>query len=152
MTARERLEALGYSLPALEPVKYSYVRARQSGTTVFLAGQTPKIDGRYPFLGKVGDAVSLEDAQVCARFCVLNLLAAAEEHLGSLDRITAVLKVNGFVASAPAFTQQPLVINAASDLLVAVLGDAGKHARTAIGVPVLPSDAPVEIDMILEAG
>lgn len=150
MSALERLHALGLSLPELEPVKYSYVRARQSGKTVYLAGQTPKSKAGYAYKGKLGEAVSLEEGQECARLCMLNLLAAAHEHLGSLDRITAVLKVNGFVASAPTFTQQPLVINAASDLLVSVLGDAGKHARTAIGVPVLPSDAPVEIDMILE--
>jgi enamine deaminase RidA (YjgF/YER057c/UK114 family) len=150
MSALERLEALGLTLPELEPVKYSYVRARQSGSIVYLAGQTPKSRGGYAYTGKLGAEVSLEQGQECARLCMLNLLAAAHEYLGDLDRITAVLKVNGFVASAPTFTDQPKVINAASDLLVAVLGEAGKHARTAIGVPVLPSNAPVEIDMILE--
>jgi len=150
MSAHDRLQALGLSLPVLEPVRHSYVRARQSGNTVYLAGQTAKADGRYPYTGKLGETVSLEAGQECARICVLNLLAAAEEHLGSLERITAVLKVNGFVACVPAFTQQPQVINAASDLLVSVLGEVGKHARTAIGVPALPSDSPVEIDMIIE--
>lgn len=150
MSAEQRLAELGLTLPELEPVKHSYVRARQTGQLVFLAGQTPKRDGGYPVKGKLGAEVSLEQGQECARICALNLLAAAREHLGSLDRIAQVVQLTGYVASAPGFTQQPLVVNAASDLLVAVLGDAGRHARTAIGVAVLPSDAPVEIDLVLE--
>ena len=151
MSAEYRLVELGLLLPALEPVKHSYVRARQSGLLVFLAGQTPKRDGGYPFKGKLGAEVSVEQGQECARICALNLLAAAREHLGSLDQIAQIIQVTGYVASAPSFTQQPLVINAASDLLVALLGEAGRHARTAIGVAALPSDAPVEIDLVLEA-
>ena len=151
MSAETRLAELGLTLPDLEPVKHAYVRARQSGSLIFLAGQTPKRDGSYPFTGKLGAEVTLEQGQECARICALNLLAAAREHLGSLDRIAQIVQVTGYVASAPSFTRQPLVINAASDLLVAVLGEAGRHARTAIGVAALPSDAPVEIDLVLEA-
>jgi enamine deaminase RidA (YjgF/YER057c/UK114 family) len=151
MNAEQRLAALGLTLPELEPVKHSYVRARQSGLLVFLAGQTPKRDGGYPYKGKLGATVTLEQGQECAHICALNLLAAAREHLGSLDRIAQLVQVTGYVASAPDFTQQPQVINAASNLFVEVLGDAGRHARTAIGVASLPSDAPVEIDLVFEA-
>lgn len=150
MSAEARLAELGLSLPDLEPVKHAYVRARQSGSLVFLAGQTPKQDGGYPYKGKLGAEVTLEQGQECARICALNLLAAAREHLGNLDRIAQIVQVTGYVASAPTFTQQPLVINAASDMFVSVLGEAGRHARTAIGVAVLPSDAPVEIDLVFE--
>jgi enamine deaminase RidA (YjgF/YER057c/UK114 family) len=141
---------LGYQLPVLEPVKHSYVRARQSGVLVFLAGQTPKQDGRYPILGKLGAEVTVEQGRECARICALNLLAAAREQLGSLNRIAQIIQLTGYVASTPEFAQQPLVINAASDLLVEVFGDAGRHARTAIGVAALPSNVPVEIDLVLE--
>ena len=151
MNVEQRLAALGLTLPELEPVKHSYVRARQSGLLVFLAGQTPKRDGGYPYKGKLGVNVTLEQGQECAQICALNLLAAAREHLGSLDRIAQIIQVTGYVASAASFTQQPAVINAASNLLVEVLGGAGRHARTAIGVAALPSDAPVEIDLVFEA-
>ncbi len=150
MSAEQRLAELGYRLPALEPVKHSYVRARQSGVLVFLAGQTPKRDGSYPYLGKLGAEVTVEQGRECAQICALNLLAAAREHVGSLDRIAQIVQITGYVASAPDFAQQPLVMNAASDLLVAVLGEAGLHARTAIGVAALPGNVPVEIDLVFE--
>jgi enamine deaminase RidA (YjgF/YER057c/UK114 family) len=121
-----------------------------SGNLVFTAGQLPFADGALPATGKVGAEVSAEDAQRFARTCALNALAAAESVIGSLDRVTRIVKVVGFVASAPDFTDQPTVINGASDVLGEIFGDAGKHARSAVGVAVLPRDSPVEVELILE--
>jgi enamine deaminase RidA (YjgF/YER057c/UK114 family) len=145
-----RLAELGLTLPKVTKPVASYVPAAVTGSLVFTAGQLPFADGALPATGKVGAEVSPEDAQRFARTCALNALAAAESVIGSLDRVTRIVKVVGFVASAPDFTGQPAVINGASDVLGEIFGDAGRHARSAVGVAVLPLDAPVEVELILE--
>ena len=145
-----RLEELGLTLPPVVAPVAAYVPTAVTGNLVFTSGQLPFVDGALPATGKVGAEVSAEDAARFAATAALNALAAAADAIGSLDRVTRVVKVVGFVASAPAFTGQPLVVNGASNLLLDVFGDAGKHARSAIGVAVLPLDAPVEIELILE--
>ena len=128
----------------------AYVPAIVTGNLVFTAGQLPFVDGKLAATGKVGAEVSADDAAKLARTCVLNALAAASSVIGSLDRVTRVVKVVGFVASAPDFTGQPGVMNGASELLGEIFGDAGRHARSAVGVAVLPLDAPVEVELIVE--
>jgi enamine deaminase RidA (YjgF/YER057c/UK114 family) len=150
MDIEARLQELGYVLPDPAAPTNSYVHVRQVGNLLYMAGQGPKKEGRYPYLGKLGANVTLEQGQECARNCVVNLLGAAKHYLGDLARLKSAVKVVGYVASASDFTQQPAVMNAASDLLLAVMGEAGRHARTSIGVAVLPGDIPVEIEMILE--
>jgi enamine deaminase RidA (YjgF/YER057c/UK114 family) len=145
----DRLAELGLILPAVAAPAGAYVPAVVSGDLVFTAGQLPFVDGALPETGKVGAGVSAEAAKDWARQCALNALAAAESAIGSLDRVTGVVKVTGFVASDPSFTGQPGVINGASELLGDVFGEAGKHARSAVGVAVLPLDSPVEVELIL---
>ncbi len=150
MSVADRLAELGLALPPVATPAGAYVPAMASGNLVFTAGQLPLIGGVLPALGKVGAEVGADEAKEFARVCALNALAAAESVIGSLDRVTRVVKVVGFVASAPDFTGQPGVINGASELLGEVFGDAGRHARSAVGVAVLPLDAPVEVELILE--
>ncbi|MCW2956395.1 MAG: LysR family transcriptional regulator [Thermoleophilia bacterium] len=145
-----RLAELGITLPQVVKPVASYVPAVVTGNLVFTAGQLPFADGALPATGKVGASVSAEDANGYARTCALNGLAAIESVIGSLDRVTRIVKVVGFVASAPEFTGQPGVINGASDVLAEIFGDAGRHARSAVGVAVLPLDAPVEVELIIE--
>lgn len=145
-----RLAELGISIPQLAKPVAAYVPATTSGNLVFTAGQLPFVDGALPATGKVGADVSADDAAGYARICVLNALAAAESVIGSLDRVTRVVKVTGFVASAPDFSGQPGVLNGASTVLGEIFGDIGQHARSAVGVAVLPLDAPVEVELILE--
>ena len=145
-----RLAELGLEVPATSKPVAAYVPALTSGNLVYTSGQLPLLDGSLPATGKVGAAVTAEDAAVYARQCVLNGLAAARSAIGSLDRITRVVKVVGFVASDPSFTGQPSVINGASELLHDIFGEAGQHARSAVGVAVLPLDSPVEIEFIFE--
>lgn len=149
-TPAERLAELGLELPAVVPPVAAYVPAVRSGQLVFTAGQLPMRDGALLVTGKVGDAVTAEQAHECARQCALNALAAVAAEIGGLENIARVVKVVGFVASTPDFTGQPQVVNGASELLAAVLGDAGIHARSAVGVPVLPLDAPVEVELVVE--
>jgi enamine deaminase RidA (YjgF/YER057c/UK114 family) len=146
----DRLAELGLELPAVAMPAGAYIPAITTGNLVFTAGQLPSVGGVLRGTGKVGAAVTPEDAKDFARTCVLNALAAASGVIGSLDRITKVVKVVGFVASDPAFTGQPGVINGASELLGEIFGDAGAHARSAVGVAVLPLDAPVEIEFVFE--
>ncbi|MDQ4106208.1 MAG: RidA family protein [Actinomycetota bacterium] len=141
---------MGYELPAVPTPAGSYVPAVRSGSFVFTAGQLPLISGELSHTGKVGDSVSVEEARECARICALNALAAAAEESGGINRIGRVVKVTGFVASAAGFTRQPEVINGTSDLLGEVFGEAGRHARSAVGVSELPLDAPVEVEIIVE--
>jgi enamine deaminase RidA (YjgF/YER057c/UK114 family) len=153
MSIDARLAELGIALPELAAPAGSYVPAVVTGNLVFTAGQLPFVDGKLPATGKVGEGdglVSPADAKGYARESALNGLAAIKSVIGSLDRVTRVVKVVGFVASDPAFTGQPGVINGASDLLVEVFGDAGLHARSAVGVAVLPLDTPVEVEFIVE--
>ncbi len=152
MTAapEERLAELGLTLPAVATPVAAYVPAVRTGTYVYTAGQLPLADGKLLATGKVGDAVSAEDAAGLARACALNALAAAASVAGGLSAITRIVKVTGFVASAPGFTGQPQVVNGASELFTEVFGEAGQHARSAVGVAVLPMDAPVEVELIAE--
>ncbi|HEV7567242.1 MAG: hypothetical protein QOD05_733 [Microbacteriaceae bacterium] len=148
----ERLAELGITLPDVAPPVAAYVPAVQAGAFVYTSGQLPFVAGALPATGKVGDGSGLipaVDAKEYARLCVLNALAAAKGVIGSLDRVTQVVKVTGFVASDPTFTGQPGVVNGASELLGQIFGDAGVHARSAVGVAVLPLDSPVEVELIL---
>lgn len=146
----DRLAELGLSLPPVAAPVAAYVPAVVSGDLVFTAGQLPFVDGALPATGKVGAEVDAPDAVGYARTCALNALAAAESAIGSLDRVTRVVKAVVFVASDPAFTGQPAIANGASELLGEVFGEAGAHARSAVGVAVLPLDAPVELELVLE--
>ena len=150
MSVEQRLTELGLKLPVLAKPAGAYVPAIVTGNLVYTAGQLPFVDGALLATGKVGAAVTPEDAATYARTCALNALAAAASVIGSLDRVTRVVKVVGFVASTPDFSGQPGVINGASELLGEVFGEAGQHARSAVGVAVLPLDAPVEVELILE--
>jgi enamine deaminase RidA (YjgF/YER057c/UK114 family) len=146
----DRLAELGLELPPVAKPVAAYVPAVVTGKLVFTAGQLPFVSGTLAATGKFGAALAAEDGAALARICVLNALAAAESVIGSLDRVTRVVKVVAFVASTPDFTGQPGVANGASELLGQIFGDAGQHARSAVGVPVLPLDAPVEVELILE--
>lgn len=151
MTAvAERLSELGLSLPGVAKPVAAYVPAVMSGNLVFTSGQLPIVDGELVARGKVGSDIVREDAARYAQIATLNALAAVDAVIGSLDRVTRVVKVVVFVASAPDFTGQPLVANGASELLLNVFSDAGMHARSAVGVPVLPLDSPVEVELVLE--
>lgn len=147
--ALSRLSALGLSLPAAPAAVANYVPFLAHGDLLFISGQVSKTaDGRL-ISGHLGDNLGVSEGQDAARHCALNILAQAQAALGDLDRIAQVLRLTGFVASAPGFTDQPQVINGASDLMVAVLADAGRHTRSAVGVASLPLGAAVEIDAIL---
>jgi enamine deaminase RidA (YjgF/YER057c/UK114 family) len=148
--AEERIAALGLTLPEVVAPLAAYVPAVRTGSYVFTSGQLPMVDGKLPATGKVGADVTAEQAKELARTCALNALAAVKSVVGDLDRIARVVKVVGFVASAPDFAGQPGVVNGASELLGDVLGDAGVHARSAVGVAVLPLDAPVEVEIQVE--
>ncbi|QNE35178.1 RidA family protein [Leifsonia shinshuensis] len=147
-----RLAELGIDLPAVVPPVAAYTPAVVDGGHVYTSGQLPMVSGALPATGKVGDGhglVPADDAKEYARICALNALAAVKSVIGSLDRVTRVVKVVGFVASDPSFTGQPGVINGASEVLGEIFGDAGVHARSAVGVAVLPLDAPVEVEIIV---
>lgn len=145
-----RLTELGLELPDVAKPAGAYVPAMVTGHLLFTAGQLPWVNGELPATGKVGAEVTAEVAKDLSRYCVLNALAAAKAAIGSLDRIQRVVKVVGFVSSDPKFTGQPGVINGASELLGEIFGPAGEHARSAVGVAVLPLDTPVEIEFIFE--
>jgi enamine deaminase RidA (YjgF/YER057c/UK114 family) len=145
-----RLSELGITLPGVATPVASYVPAMTTGNLLFTAGQLPFVDGQLVRTGKVGTDISASEAAALARICTLNALAAAKATLGSLDRVTRIVKVNGFVASHPDFIGQPQVLNGASEILGEIFGDLGHHARAAVGVAVLPLDAPVEVELILE--
>lgn len=148
-TALERLAELGLRLPAVPAPAGSYQPAAQSGALVYTAGQLPFVDGRLEVTGKVGAGVSADQANALARLAALNALAAIDALVG-LNRVVRVVRVGGFVASTPEFTGHPGVVNGASDLLFEVFGEAGRHARTAVGVAALPLDSPVEVELIVE--
>ena len=150
MTATTRLAELGLTLPTVAAPVAAYVPAVRSGNLVWTSGQLPFVDGALPVTGKVGAEVEGGRAQELARTCALNALAAIAAEIGDLDRVRRVVKVVGFVASAPGFFGQPGVINGASELLGQVFGDAGRHARSAVGVAVLPLDSPVEVEVVVE--
>jgi enamine deaminase RidA (YjgF/YER057c/UK114 family) len=149
-TVADRLAELGLTLPEVVPPLAAYQPAVRSGVYVFTSGQLPIVKGELVATGKVGAEVSAERAKELAAICALNALAAVRSVVGDLDRIARVVKVTGFVASAPDFTGQPAVVNGASELLGQILGDKGVHARSAVGVAVLPLDAPVEVEIQVE--
>jgi enamine deaminase RidA (YjgF/YER057c/UK114 family) len=150
-TAAERLAALGLTLPPVTAPVAAYVPALRTGSYIYVSGQVPVADGKIAATGKVGAEVSAEDAADLARICALNALAAAAAAAGGLENIRRIVKVVGFVASAPGFNGQPQVINGASELLIEVLGEDGRHARSAVGVAELPLNVPVEVELIAEA-
>ena len=150
MTPEERLAELGLALPPVVPPVAAYVPAVRSGSLVWTSGQLPMVEGKLVAEGLVGADVSPEQAKDLARTCGLNALAAVAALTGDLSAVKRVVKVVGFVASAPGFTGQPGVVNGASELLGEVFGEAGRHARSAVGVAVLPLNAPVEVELVVE--
>jgi enamine deaminase RidA (YjgF/YER057c/UK114 family) len=146
----DRLIELGSPLPEVAKPVAAYVASVVTGNLVFTAGQLPFIDGALPETGKVGGTVSPENAKAYARQAALNALAAVKLAIGDLDRVTRVVKLVGFVASVPEFSGQPAVMNGASEFLGEVFGEAGIHARSSVGVTVLPLDSPVEVEIIVE--
>lgn len=149
-TPERRLAALGLTLPEVATPQAAYVPAVRTGDYIYTAGQLPIVDGLLLATGKVGTEVDPAYAAELARICALNALAAAASVAGGLDGIRRIVKVTGFVASDPGFTGQAQVVNGASELLISVFGDDGRHARSAIGMAVLPRDAPVEVELIAE--
>jgi enamine deaminase RidA (YjgF/YER057c/UK114 family) len=147
--AEDRLVELGLTVPEVPKPVAVYVPAVRSGDHVFTSGQLPMKNGELMVSGKVGGEVSVEEAVACAEQCALNAIAAVKSMVGDLDRVAQVVKVVAFVASTPDFTGQPGVANGASEMLGRVFGDAGVHARSAVGVPVLPLDAPVEVEIVV---
>lgn len=151
-TPEQRLADLGLTLPQVPKPLAAYVPAVRSGSLVFTSGQLPTVDGALLKAGKVGAEVSADEAKQLAERCALNALAAIRAEIGELSRVRRVVKLVGFVASAPDFAGQPTVVNGASELLGKVFGEAGVHARSAVGVAVLPLDAPVEVELTVEIG
>jgi enamine deaminase RidA (YjgF/YER057c/UK114 family) len=150
VTPEERLADLGLSVPDVAKPVAAYVPALRSGNHVYTSGQLPMRDGQLMLTGKVGGEVTQEEAVECARQCALNALAAVRAEVGELSAVKRIVKVVAFVASTPDFTGQPLVANGVSELLGEVFGEAGRHARSAVGVNVLPLDSPVEVELVVE--
>ena len=149
-TPTARLAELGLTIPEVAKPVAAYIPAIRSGNHVYTSGQLPMRDGQLMYVGKVGGEISPEEAVECAQQCALNALAAIQAEVGSLDAVKRIVKVVCFVASTPDFTGQPQVANGVSELLGDVFGEAGRHARSAVGVPVLPLDAPVEVELLVE--
>jgi enamine deaminase RidA (YjgF/YER057c/UK114 family) len=149
-TPEERLQEFGVDLPAPAAPVAAYVPCVRTGNLVYVSGQVPSVDGKPTHLGHLGDDVDLEAGRAAARTCAVNVLAALKAELGELSRVRRVVKVTGFVASTPGFTDHPKVVNAASELFGEVFGDAGRHARAALGVAALPLGVPVEVEAIVE--
>lgn len=150
MSIEQRLAEKNIVLPTVAAPAANYVPTVQSGNLLFVSGQIPMLNGQIQYQGKVGKDFTLEQAQACARLCGLNILAQTKAALGSLDRVKRVVKLGGFVNCVDGYADQPKVINGASDLMVEVFGDAGRHARFAVGTNALPLNVAVEIDAILE--
>ncbi len=149
-TPEERLAELGLEVPEVAAPVAAYVPAVRSGSYVYTSGQLPMRNGELITTGKVGGEVSAEQAVECARQCALNAIAAVRAEVGDLSQVKRIVKVVAFVASTPDFTGQPGIANGASELFGDVFGEAGQHARSAVGVPVLPLDAPVEVELLVE--
>lgn len=150
MIIEKKLEELGIRLPVPPQPVATYTSCKQVGNLVFVSGQGPIIEGKQMYTGKLGNNLKMEDGYLAARYCAVNLLAQLEAYLGNLDRVKQVVHMKGFIASEDHFTEQPAVMNGASDLMVEVFGEAGKHTRCALGTNVLPTDIPVEVEMIVE--
>lgn len=146
----ERLQLLGIIIPKTTEPKFSYIPCNQTGNLLYLSGQDCRIDGILMYQGKLGRELTIEQGQEAARQTIINCLAVMRAYLGDLDRVVKIVKLLGFVNSAPDFAEQPYVINGASDLLIEVFGEKGKHARSAIGTSDLPFHTPVEIELIIE--
>lgn len=149
-TVEDRLSALGITLPTPTAPAANYVPTVRCGNQLFVSGQLPMADGKLVATGTLGVDVAIEDAAAMARLCAINVLAQVKAAVGDLGRVVRLVKVTGFVASAPSFGDQPKVMNGASDLFVAALGESGRHARSAVGVAALPFGAPVEVEAIFE--
>jgi enamine deaminase RidA (YjgF/YER057c/UK114 family) len=145
-----KLDLLSITLPEIPKPVAAYIPAKQTGNLVFTAGQLPMVNGELITKGLLGQDVEIEDAKNAARICTLNALAAIKGVIGDLDRIKQVVRVVGYVASIPTFTQQPAIVNGASELLLEIFGEKGKHARSAVGIAVLPLNASVEIELTVE--
>ncbi len=150
MSFESKLTELGLTLPAPPKPVATYIPAVRTGHLLFLSGILPSRDGQLIMTGKLGQAVTVEQGMEAARVALLNGLAIIKSEIGSLDRVARIVKMVGHIASAPGFTDQPQVLNGASDLLVAIFGDAGRHARVAVGAVELPRQAPIEIELIVE--
>lgn len=150
MSPEETLAKMGITLPQPAKPVAAYVPTARSGNLVYVSGQLPFVEGKLPTTGRLGDTVSVEEAQKLARLCAINALAALKADLGSLDKVKRVVRVGAFVAGTDAFTDQPKVANGASEFLVEVFGDAGRHARAAVGVNALPLGSPVEVELLVE--
>jgi enamine deaminase RidA (YjgF/YER057c/UK114 family) len=148
MQIKQELEKMGFTLPIPKPVA-AYVPAVRSGNLVFTAGQGPTVDGKPMFTGKLGRELTEEQGYKAAQLCVVNCLACVKSLIGDLDKVEQVVKLLGFVASVDGFTRQPWVMNGASELLIKLYGDKGKHARSAIGTNQLPLDIPVEVEIVV---
>lgn len=150
MNIEDRLKELGIVLPEIPKPLGSYSLCTQAENLLFLSGILPLREGKLIKTGKLGESVSIEEAQECAMQIVVNALSVAKSYLGALDKIRKCIKLNGYIASAPDFTDQPKILNAASELLFEIFGEAGRHSRSAVGVNALPLDSPLEIDFIFE--
>lgn len=150
MSPEQTLAKLGLSLPAVGKPVAAYVPSVRTGNLLYVSGQLPFVDGKLPKTGRLGEGVTMEEGKEMARTCVLNALAVVKAEAGDLSRVKRVVRVGAFVASADDFTQQPQVANGASELLQQVFGEAGRHARAAVGVNVLPLGAPVEVELLVE--
>jgi enamine deaminase RidA (YjgF/YER057c/UK114 family) len=150
MSIEEKLKAMGITLPETPKPMAAYIPAIQTGDLIFTSGQIPILKGELKYKGKLGAEISKQDGYEAARQCAINALSAIRSLIGNLDKIEQVIKVVGFVASANGFTEQPAVVNGASELLLAVFGEKGKHARSAIGVAELPLGVPVEVEMVVQ--
>jgi enamine deaminase RidA (YjgF/YER057c/UK114 family) len=150
MSPEEKLRELGIELPKAPAPLGAYIPAVRAGNLVFLSGILPLIQGKLPRQGRVGEDISLDEAREDAKTAAINALSVLKSYIGSLDKVKRCLKLTGYVASAPDFTEQPKVLNAASDLMFEIFGEAGRHARAAVGVNVLPLNSPVELEFIFE--
>ena len=150
LTVEARIKELGYDLPTAPKPVAAYVPAVRTGNLVYTSGQLPSVSGALKFKGQVGKDLTVEEGYAAARLCALNALGALRGVVGDLDRVVRIVKVVGFVNSAPGFEAQPKVINGASELLGMIFGEAGQHARSAVGVSALPMDSPVEVELIAE--
>ncbi len=150
MNIEKRIEELGITLPLSSPPKAMYIPVCRTGNLLFVAGQIPSVNGEILHPGHVGEEITLEEGQEAARACIINMLSAIRGEIGDLDKVVRFVKLQAFVSSKTGFTQQHIVVNAASQLLYDIFGEPGRHARTAVGVNQLPMDAPVEIEAIVE--
>lgn len=150
MSPEEKLRELGIELPKAPAPLGAYIPAVRAGNLVFLSGILPLIQGKLPRQGRVGEDISIDEAKEDAKTAAINALSVLKSYIGSIDKVKRCIKITGYVSSAPDFTEQPKVLNAASDLMFEIFGEAGRHARAAVGVNVLPLNSPVEIEFIFE--